>query len=508
MSDSDDDQATFKRAKLVHYGSLAENAQTIKKLKESSGGGEKSKLGDYSENINVSNEHYELDKIVDPAKVAAEAEFERRKRARQLTLPTDDGEVKALLRSLDQPICLYGEDKPDRRERLRTILSTLEEDEAQRILRKEEPKVEKPKEDDTTWYHPGTEELVQARIFIAKYSLPRAQARLDRARQRQQMPPQQRAIKLQETHKWVRGLTNFSSQVGDTRPVSHCEFSPNSQYLATAGWSGLCKLWSVPKCELIRTYKGHDDYTGCIAFHPESTLSLSPSAVNLASCARNGSVLLWNLENDEPIADIEGHKPYRVSKLAFHPSGRFLATCCFDKSWRLFDMEQNQEILFQEGHSKEVFDICFQCDGSVALTGGFDCYGRVWDLRTGRCIMFLEGHQKPIYTVNFAPNGYQMSTGSGDNQCKIWDLRMRRCFYTLPAHQSLVAKLCFEYKTGEFMLTASYDKTIKLWSNPGWQPLKTLTGHEGKVMCVDVSRDGKFIASASSDRTFKLWAPD
>ncbi len=47
----------------------------------------------------------QLDKIVDPHKESVMAEFERRKRARQLTLPTDNHEVKMMLRLLEQPIC-------------------------------------------------------------------------------------------------------------------------------------------------------------------------------------------------------------------------------------------------------------------------------------------------------------------------------------------------------------------------------------------------------------------
>ena len=37
------------------------------------------------------------------------------------------------------------------------------------------------------------------------------------------------------------------------------------------------------------------------------------------------------------------------------------------------------------------------------------------------------------------------------------------------------------------MITSSYDNTAKVWAHPGWTPLKTLAGHEGKVMCVDMS---------------------
>ena len=40
---------------------------------------------------------------------------------------------------------------------------------------------------------------------------------------------------------------------------------------------------------------------------------------------------------------------------------------------------------------------------------------------------------------------------------------------------------------GEFLVSSSYDNSAKVWAHPGWTPLRTLAGHEGKVMCVDVS---------------------
>lgn len=57
-------------------------------------------------------------------------------------------------------------------------------------------------------------------------------------------------------------------------------------------------------------------------------------------------------------------------------------------------------------------------------------------------------------------------------------------------------------------MTAGYDNTVKLWSSRTWQRLRTLAGHEGRVMGADVSPDGSgAIASVSFDRTVKLWAP-
>jgi WD40 repeat protein len=54
------------------------------------------------------------------------------------------------------------------------------------------------------------------------------------------------------------------------------------------------------------------------------------------------------------------------------------------------------------------------------------------------------------------------------------------------------------------LASASWDKTIQLWSMKG-QHLKTLKGHRDEVTEVVFSPDGQSLASASADRTIKLW---
>ena len=60
--------------------------------------------------------------------------------------------------------------------------------------------------------------------------------------------------------------------------------------------SGLCKLWSLPSCNLIRVLRSHNERAGSIVWHPQATISLSPTALNLASCAADGSISLWDLQ--------------------------------------------------------------------------------------------------------------------------------------------------------------------------------------------------------------------
>ena len=119
---------------------------------------------------------------------------------------------------------------------------------------------------EQTWYHKGPDALRVAREWIAQYSIPRAKQRLQRIKQEAEMPEKTRMAAQQEVQKRVKNLDVVASQIADTRPVSFCQFSPDSSMLATASWSGVCKLWQVEDCSLARTLRGHSTHVGAITW--------------------------------------------------------------------------------------------------------------------------------------------------------------------------------------------------------------------------------------------------
>lgn len=317
--------------------------------------------------INVSHIHTRSTKD----KVALLEEFERRRKARQINVSTDDVEVRKNLRQLNQPVCLFGEGPAERRRRLKELLANLGENAIKQRMQEEEERKQLQKEQESTWYHEGPEALRTARFWLAYWSLPRAKLRLQLARDLLELPSATRAGRTVELQKRVQSLALECSQVGDTRPISHCAFSSDSTLLLTASWSGLAKLWSVPDCTQLQTLRGHSSYLGGVAMRPGVRRGDDGAAdvVSMATGGSDGTVKLWSFGSEEPVADIAGHVPHRVARLAFHPSGRFLGTACYDASWRLWDLEQRQEVLHQEGHAKAVHCLAFQGDGSVACTG-------------------------------------------------------------------------------------------------------------------------------------------
>ncbi|KAI3381341.1 hypothetical protein SNEBB_006417 [Seison nebaliae] len=417
-------------------------------------------------------------------------ELERRKKAKQIVISTDDSQVKKDLRKLGEPICLFGEGPVDRRLRLQDIITRLPTDVLTKVFENDDDDNEKNnqenEQDKTIWYHKGSLHLEKCRLDIARMSMKNVERRLGKLMKlKGSLSKDDQTYRMKEIYRRLRSTHNQFTQMSDTRPIFHIRFSPDASMFATASWSGCCRIWNTNDLSELRELKGHTNSASCIEWHPNSSQSENMNSCNLISSDFEGNIFLWNLNDDVPMGAIETHIPYRVPKLKIDKSGRYLATACIDHSWRLYDLEMNMEILHQEGHSNVVQDLTFQPDTSLICTAGRDSFGRLWDLRTGRCVMVLDGHLRTITSIDYSINGFHIATGSADNSVKIWDVRNIKNLYTIAAHKHLISAVKYDANYADFLFTSSYDQTIKTWSNPGWSNLKVLDAHS-MVMSMDL----------------------
>jgi U4/U6 small nuclear ribonucleoprotein PRP4 len=460
------------------------------------------------------------------------SQFERKRLAATIAVPTDDGRVRARLRELGEPITLFGEGPGDRRDRLRELLTTQaqllgqENGDAEMEDAGDDEKVEEQEEE---FYSRGGPELLDARIEIARFSLPRAKKRTAFQKKESTIPLRTHVKFRKQIKERLQAFELQGSQTAGDRHISTTRISPNGALVATGNWGGSVKLIEIPALQEKWTLRGHTNKVSGLSWLPGSTLpgsTVSPDSMNLASGGAEGQIHLWSLNQDTPLATLLGHAQ-RVCRVEFHPSGKYLASASEDTSWRLWDVETTQELLLQEGHSRGVYSVAFNVDGSLLASAGLDSIGRIWDLRSGRTIMILDGHIKPIYALDWSTDGHRVLSGSADGWIKCWDVRKVQSTGSVGAHTSAVSDARWfkglddpvdgtppnedekgaqiPKKSGTFFVSSGFDHKINIFSADDWSLIQSLSGHTGPVASVDISRDGKWIVSGGHDRTVKLW---
>jgi WD40 repeat protein len=116
----------------------------------------------------------------------------------------------------------------------------------------------------------------------------------------------------------------------------------------------------------------------------------------------------------------------------------------------------------------------------------------------------LEGHTHHVKSVSVTPDGLRAVSASLDRTLRVWDLETGRCLRTLEGHTHYVDCVSVT-PDGLRAVSASWDRTLRVWDLKTGRCLRTLEGHTHYVVCVSVTPDGLRAVSAGLDETLRVW---
>ncbi len=247
------------------------------------------------------------------------------------------------------------------------------------------------------------------------------------------------------------------------------------------------------------------------------TIAISPITSDIfATAGFDNKIKLWihnkNNNSKELISNLSGHNS-TISQIAYSPDAKFLASASADRTIKLWDTRRGELIATFKEHKKGVNTVAFSQDAKILVSGGEDNLIKIWNLQNQSIIKTLEGHTDSIKTVIISPDNKYIASAGYDKTIKIWNLE-GKLIDSIDAHNLAISSLQFSQPNQQekkyTLASGSWDNNIKLWQikasgkiNP--TPLKIFSDHGGGVTGLIFNKDNNLLVSASVDRTIKLW---
>jgi WD40 repeat protein len=112
-------------------------------------------------------------------------------------------------------------------------------------------------------------------------------------------------------------------------------------------------------------------------------------------------------------------------------------------------------------------------------------------------------HDDRITALDITADGRLVITASKDKTIRIWDLNEKMCIKVLKGHTKAVQTIAIT-PDGRYAVSGGEDLTVRFWSLEKAENQKMHQNHSSMVSCVKIKKDGKQVVSGSAD-SIRLW---
>jgi WD40 repeat protein len=254
-----------------------------------------------------------------------------------------------------------------------------------------------------------------------------------------------------------RGVQVWGSTPAGTRtlspefPVRMATFSPDGQFLATAG-ENRAKVWKTQSWSPVARLE-HQDEIQAIVFHPRRPL--------LATASNDRTARIWDIASGSEVARIAHQEA--VVDVNFDGDGRRMVSASDDHSARVVEVAPDSALPWESG-TPTAAD--FDARGERIASG--DSYGsvRVWNVSSRELLQTADlFHNQRITAVRFSSDERYLAVGSLPGAASVVDLSSGKQVSHFD-HGARVKSIVIE-GDGHRIFTGGDDDKVKIWSLEG-----------------------------------------
>lgn len=270
------------------------------------------------------------------------------------------------------------------------------------------------------------------------------------------------------------------------------------------------KIWDVDREQSLFSLEGHDQ--------PIFTTAMSLDGKRLISVSSTNILKFWDIERGVCLQTFSQKLTgeTKIIKVALTVSGKRALVVTDDYKVKVWDPERGKPINLLKGHDHHIQAIAMTPDEKLAISVSNDRTLKVWSLATSECLATLRGHTDRINTLVLTKDGQRAYSGARDKTIKVWNInaafdlndsikiRNQGNNYDSNRHSSPVNVIVLDPK-GKFAVSASQDKTGKIWRIENGVCLYTLNKHEKPLNALALTPDGMKIATGAGDGNIMIW---
>lgn len=217
-------------------------------------------------------------------------------------------------------------------------------------------------------------------------------------------------------------------------------------------------------------------------------------------------IYIWDANTGKQVGrPLKGHKNY-ITSLTWEPlvkmtKDRRMASSSKDNMVRIWDTVGMNCLRILSSHTASVTKVLWGGE-DLLYSASQDRTIKVWNPDSGVNVNELQGHAHWVNCLALSTD-YVLRTGCFDHTQKEFDPandQVAMKAYALERYQKALDA------RGEILVSGSDDFTMHMWQpKKQKKSLARMTGHRALIIQVAFSPDGFYFVSASFDKSIKLW---